>query len=152
LVARAFPGSTVSVNNFNGQFSLSMHMPGFNRAFSAKELSDGTLQFLCLLAALLSPRPPNMVALNEPESSIHPDLFRPLARLICEASRVSQVWVTTHSLELTDYISEETGAMPIELKKVDGATIVARQDLDGSFRDEDGDDEQDLEGSRDEEN
>jgi predicted ATPase len=85
-----------------------------------------------------------MVALNEPESSIHPDLFRPLAQLICEASRVSQVWVTTHSLELTDYISEESGAIPIELKKVDGATIVAGQRIDGTFRDEDGEGEEDL--------
>jgi predicted ATPase len=143
MVERAFPGSTVRVGNLDGLFSLSMHMPGFNRAFSAKELSDGTLQYLCLLAALLSPRPPKLVALNEPEGSVHPDLYQALAKLICEASRVSQVWVTTHSHQLTDYIGEETGKMPIELKKVEGATIVSGQKLDGTFRDEDDDDEYD---------
>jgi predicted ATPase len=139
MVERAFPKSVVSVNNYDGQFALSMHMPGFDRAFSAKEISDGTLQYLCLLAALLSTRPPQMVALNEPENSIHPDLFRPLAHLICEASRSSQVWVTTHSQELTNYICEETGAIPIELKKLEGATIVEGQKLDGTFHDDDDD-------------
>ena len=51
-------------------------------SFDASELSDGTLHYLCLLAALLSPRPPSLLALNEPEASIHPDLIGPLAKLI----------------------------------------------------------------------
>jgi predicted ATPase len=59
--------------------------------------------------------------------------------LICEASRSSQVWVTTHSQELTNYICEETGAIPIELKKLEGATIVEGQKLDGTFHDDDDD-------------
>ena len=46
--------------------------------FTAGELSDGTLRYLCLLAVLLSPRPPELLALNEPETSIHADLLEPL--------------------------------------------------------------------------
>ena len=36
------------------------------------ELSDGTLRYLCLLAALLSPRPPTFLVLNEPETTCTP--------------------------------------------------------------------------------
>ena len=72
-------------------------MPGLNRPMGAGELSDGTLRYLCLMAALLSPRPPPFLALNEPEMSLHPDLLGPLSRLIVEAAKNSQIWVTTHA-------------------------------------------------------
>jgi predicted ATPase len=101
-------------------------MPGFQRPFDAKELSDGTLQYLCLLAALLSPRPPNLLALNEPETSLHPDLFESLAKLIARAANKSQLWITTHSQVLADFILEYAGANPIELEKIDGATKIVK--------------------------
>lgn len=47
--------------------------------------SDGTLRFLCLAVALLSPRPPAFLAINEPENSLHHQMFPALARLIVEA-------------------------------------------------------------------
>ena len=90
-----------------------------------RELSDGTLHYLCLLAALLSPRPPSLLALNEPEASIHPDLIEPLAKLIARASEKSQVWVTTHSQPLAEAIQRETGIEAIRLEKVQGETAVA---------------------------
>jgi predicted ATPase len=128
-IDRAFPGASLQITNNAGQFSLSLHMPGFQRPFNAQELSDGTLQYLCLLAALLSPRPPALLALNEPETSIHPDLFEALAKLISDASKYSQLWITTHSRELADYILEFSGAAPIELEKVKGATRIVGQRL-----------------------
>jgi predicted ATPase len=102
-------------------------MPGFHDPFDARELSDGTLRYLCLLAALLSPRPPSVLALNEPETSIHPDLLEPLARLLLRASRSSQLWITTHSEALAAMIERESGSAPIRLEKVDGETRVVGQ-------------------------
>jgi predicted ATPase len=125
----AFPGAELYITNKSGLFSLNLHMPDFERPFTGQELSDGTLQYLCLLAALLSPRPPQLLALNEPETSIHPDLFEPLAKLIAKAS---QLWITTHSRDLSDYILEHTGATPIELEKHDGATRIVGQRLGGA--------------------
>ncbi len=58
--------------------------------------SDGQLRFLCLCADLFSPRPPALLALNEPETSIHPDLIDPLARLLVHAAKSTQLWITTH--------------------------------------------------------
>ncbi|NPC70220.1 AAA family ATPase [Corallococcus exiguus] len=122
----AFPGSRLEIRAEDGRFSLFLHMPGLSRPMSAPELSDGTLRYLCLLAALLSPRPPPFLALNEPETSLHPDLLEPLGRLIVRASEYSQVWVTTHAESLATVIADKTGTSPVHLEKQQGATTVRR--------------------------
>ena len=124
-VDRAFPGSTLvieSPRDGRDRFSLALAMPGFRRPFGARELSDGTLHYLALLAALFSPRPAALIALNEPEASIHPDLMEPLAALIARASRSSQVWVTTHEAALAEAVARLVPTETIRLEKVDGAT------------------------------
>jgi predicted ATPase len=121
----AFPGASLDIHHPQARFHLALRMPEFRRPFDARELSDGTLRYLCLLAALLSPRPPALLALNEPETSIHPDLLGPLARLIAAASRHSQLWITTHSEALARHIRQHTGAAPVRLEKVEGETRLA---------------------------
>lgn len=127
-VARAFPGAELVVESDRSRLALTLRMPEFRRAFDARELSDGTLHYLCLLAALLSPRAPSLIALNEPEAGVHPDLIVPLAGLIVHASRESQVWITTHSRALADEVARESGVAPVRLEKVRGETRVAQDD------------------------
>jgi predicted ATPase len=62
---------------------------------------------------------------------LHPDLFEPLAKLIAQASKNSQLWITTHARELADYILEYTGEAPIELEKVEGETKLVGVRLGG---------------------
>ena len=69
-----------------------MRQHGLLRPLKASELSDGTLRYLLLVAALLSPRPPTLMILNEPETSLHPDLLPPLARLIEQAASAGRSW------------------------------------------------------------
>ena len=59
-IRQAFPGSALEIDHDedNGTFAVRLRMPGLKRPLRARELSDGTLRYLCLLAALLSPRPP----------------------------------------------------------------------------------------------
>ncbi|HYO52520.1 AAA family ATPase [Archangium sp.] len=121
-VESAFPGSRLELDSEDGRFSFRMHMPGLLRPLEAAELSDGTLRYLCLLAALLSPRPPPFLALNEPETSLHPSLLPPLGRLIAAASRQGQVFVTTHARELATALEEHAGASVLPLRKDGGAT------------------------------
>ena len=124
-VQLAFPGGVLdTATDTFGVFCPSLRMPEFGRAFEARELSDGTLHYLCLLASLLSPRPPALLALNEPEGSLHPSLYLPLAELIADASADSQIWITTHSQELADHLLDLTGYAPIELYKQDGQTLI----------------------------
>lgn len=136
-IHQAFPGAELIIETEQGRFSLSMRMPEFRRSFQARELSDGTLHYLCLLAALLSPRPPSLLALNEPEASIHPDLIEPLAALIARASKDSQLWITTHSPVLAGAIEKLTEARPITLAKVDGETRVVGRDIRGGSHEDD---------------
>lgn len=124
-IDQAFPGATLSVAAPQARFSVSLKMPGVVRPFEARELSDGTLRYLCLLAALLSPRLPPVLALNEPETSLHPDLLEPLARLIARAAFYCQLWITTHSQTLAEAIQRQTGVAPVALEKVAGATRLA---------------------------
>ena len=63
----AFPGASVAVAGDASVFEIEMHQPGLLRPLRAAELSDGTLRYLLLVAALLSPRPPSLLVLNEPE-------------------------------------------------------------------------------------
>jgi predicted ATPase len=125
-IADAFPGGRVIINADSLlRVSVGMEMPGVNRPLEASELSDGTLRYLCLIAALLTPRPPELLALNEPETSLHPRLLPPLGRLIARASRHSQIFVTTHSQELAAQIEKTAKTRMLRLALVKGATRAA---------------------------
>jgi predicted ATPase len=104
-VGAAFDGSTVSVAVTDGLFDLQLHQRGMLRPLRSAELSDGTLRFLLWAAALLSPQPPSLMVLNEPETSLHPDLVPPLADLIRAAAANSQVVVVTHSRAMLDVLA-----------------------------------------------
>lgn len=54
--------------------------------FSADELSDGTLRFICLATLLLQPERPGTVVLDEPELGLHPFAIHQLAALIRSAA------------------------------------------------------------------
>lgn len=122
-IADAFPGSAVEIGERDGLFDVSLTQSGLLRPLKAAELSDGTLRFLVLVAALLTPRPPSLMVLNEPETSLHRDLLAPLARLIVRASRNSQVIVVTHAGPLVEALQQE-GAKRFVLKKELGETQI----------------------------
>lgn len=128
-VASAFQRATLIIESSKAGFSVLIRMPGLKRPLDSSELSDGTLRYLCLLAALLSPRPPALLALNEPETSLHPDLFEGLARLITTASRHSQLWITTHSPRLAELIERFSREPNVRLELVDGETRIVGQKL-----------------------
>lgn len=118
-IEQAFPGAELELIGEAGRFSFRLHMPGLLRPLEPAEASDGTLRFLYLLAALLSPRPPPFLALNEPETHLHPDMTEALAKLIHGAAERGQVFVVTHSERLAQALE---GAKVYRLGKMDGAT------------------------------
>jgi predicted ATPase len=119
----AFPGSSIAIENTSGIFELYMHQQGLLRPLSVSELSDGTLRYLLLVAALMTPRPPPLLVLNEPETSLHPDLIAPLGRLIAKASQESQLIVVTHAAALVEMLRDAGGAV-YELVKEAGETVI----------------------------
>ncbi|MGH9637429.1 MAG: AAA family ATPase [Candidatus Angelobacter sp.] len=130
-IRQAFPGASLEIEHDedNGMFAVLLRMPGLRRPLRARELSDGTLRYLCLLAALLSPHPPSLLALNEPETSLHPDLLEPLAKQLVNAAKYSQLWVVTHSQRLAELVEKFSGEAPISLEINGGETRVIGQRL-----------------------
>jgi len=122
-VADAFPGGRVDVEDRDGLFEVAFTQHGLLRPLRAAELSDGTLRYLLLAAALLTPRPPTLMVLNEPEASLHTDLLAPLGRLIARASQNSQIIVVTHAPALVEALSE-AGAKRFILRKELGETQI----------------------------
>jgi predicted ATPase len=120
----AFPGSRLSVAADSGRFTLMMKQHGLLRLLSAAELSDGTLRYLLWIAALLTTRPPPLMVLNEPETSLHPSLIPALARLIARASGRSQVIVVTHASDLISALSDQADCHSILLEKTFGETTM----------------------------
>ncbi|QKM47436.1 hypothetical protein B7760_01446 [Burkholderia glumae] len=120
----AFPGARLEVDDAagRGRFELRMQQPGLLRPLGAAELSDGTLRYLLLAAALLTPRPPALLVLNEPETSLHPDLLPALGRLIALAAARSQVIVVSHAARLVATLEREAGSLSLVLDKRLGET------------------------------
>lgn len=129
MIDDAFPGSQLYVKPTNCGIQLMLKQPGMLRQLTAAELSDGTLKYLLLIAALLTPRPPELMVLNEPENSLHPDLVPALARLIVTAAENSQIVVVTHNAALMEQLEADQICVPIRLEKRLGETIVEDSNL-----------------------
>ena len=83
------------------------------REILASRLSDGTLRYLCLLAILLHPEPPPLVAIEEPELGLHPDVIPHIAELLVGASQRMQLVVTTHSRLLVDALTDRPSSVVV---------------------------------------
>ncbi|SDQ20256.1 AAA family ATPase [Microbacterium sp. cf332] len=122
----AFPGSRVRIAATEGLFRLTLEQPGLLRPLDAAELSDGTLRYLLLCAALLPARPAPLLVLNEPEASLHPSLLQPLASLVRAASERTQVMTVSHADVLVDALPAPAR---VELERSDAQTLVRGQGL-----------------------
>ena len=129
-ISDAFPGSRLEISVAQDtRFSVEFYQDGILRPLSGTELSDGTLRYLLWVAALLTPRPPLLMVLNEPETSLHPDLLPALARLIIRASESTQVWVVTHAEGLIEVLEKHRSCNRVELEKTLGQTSIKGQKM-----------------------
>ncbi len=129
-VSDAFPGSSLEIAvQQDTRFTIEFYQDGILRPLSGTELSDGTLRYLLWVAALLTPRPPLLMVLNEPETSLHPDLLPALARLIIRAAESTQVWVVTHADQLIRSLERHPCCNRIELEKNLGQTQIKGQGI-----------------------
>lgn len=137
-VQGAFPGAALEITPAETEASFGMRFSEFpHRVFEAAELSDGTLRFLALAGALMAYRLPPLIALNEPESSLHPDLMAPLADMISQAAKRTQVWLVTHSESLAEQVGRSPAASIRRVFKKDGATWIDGLKLFGAYADDD---------------
>jgi predicted ATPase len=124
-ITDAFPGSKLGVHvQQDGRFLIKLQQHGLLRPLSAAELSDGTLRYLLWVAALLS-----LMVLNEPETSLHPDLVPALARLIVKVAKSTQVWVVSNSAQMIAALESAGNCHRLKLEKKLGQTQIRGQDL-----------------------
>lgn len=107
-------GGTVQIFFTEGDFSI-----------PATRLSDGTLRYLCLIALLLDPTPPPLICIEEPELGLHPDIIPKIADLLVDASKRTQLIITTHSDVLIDALSEQPESVLV-CEKHEGQTQIKR--------------------------
>lgn len=126
-LASAFPGAELSIDH-DDWFSLAWQSGDMPRAFSGLEISDGTLQFICLAAALCTPQPPPLLVLNEPETSLSEHVLPAIADLVEQAARHSQILVVTHSEVLSRLIAQRCKTREYELVMRFGETRLRGQE------------------------
>ena len=78
-----------------------------DKTFTANELSDGLIRFICLATLLLQKNLPDTILLDEPELGLHPSAITILAGLLKKASRRSQIIVSTQSVGLVNEFDPE---------------------------------------------
>lgn len=110
---------------------LEWRQKGAQEPFGPAQLSDGTLRFMCLVAALMQPAPPATVLIDEPELGLHPYALGILGSLIKQAARRTQVIVSTQSAALLDHFSPED---VIVVDRQEAASTFKRLDA-GSLKD-----------------
>jgi predicted ATPase len=86
---------------------LEWRQKGSDFPFQPIHFSDGTIRFICLATALLQPRLPAAVVIDEPELGLHPVAITLLAELIRSAAKRTQVVVSTQSPTLLDHFEPE---------------------------------------------
>ena len=142
ILGSALGGAKLVVPEPGETAEFGLKLPDFpHRIFQPRELSDGQIRFIGLAAALLSYRLPPLIALNEPEASLHPDMLGPLADMIAEASKTSQVWIVTHSAQLAEAVRERCGVRPRKVIREDGATWIEGMGLTGVISGEEDDED-----------
>ncbi len=96
-----------------GTVQAFFHLRGLESPIPASRLSDGTLRYISLLTILCHPAPPPLICIEEPELGLHPDMMNTMAKLLIEASKRTQLIVTTHSAMLISGLSEVPEAVVV---------------------------------------
>lgn len=109
----------------NEQVRLEWHQKGSDFPFQPNQLSDGTIRFICLATALLQPKPPATIVIDEPELGLHPIAISTLADLIKSASARTQVIISTQSPILLDYFEPK---QVVVVNRVEGRSTFERLD------------------------
>ena len=106
-----------------GTIQIFFHEAGLGNLVPASRLSDGTLHYLCLLTILLHPEPPPLICIEEPELGLHPDVIPIIAELLLDATKRTQLIVTTHSEALVSALSEVPEAIVVCERREDGTKL-----------------------------
>ena len=107
------------------RIQLRVRWKTLKREQSASELSDGTLRFLMLLTILSSPAAAPVIAIDEPETGLHPAMLPIIAEYAVDAAERSQIIFTTHSPDFLDAFGDFTPVTSVVVWE-NGETVIRR--------------------------
>jgi predicted ATPase len=111
------------------RIQLRVRWRSLKREQSAADLSDGTLRFLFLMTVLATPSPAPVIAIDEPETGLHPSMLPIIAEHAVDASQRVQVILATHSPQFLDAFGD-TQPVTTVVKWSDGETQLRNFDSD----------------------
>ena len=124
----AFPGAGLETSVVDGQASFRLRIPDIERPLHARELSEGALKYISLIALLTAYRKPALIAINEPEAGLHESFLPPLARLIARAGgdsdTGSQICIVTQSSALAREIAKAADIKPMKVVREEARTRI----------------------------
>lgn len=83
--------------NFGSRLYMSLSERNMRHSIGVKFLSDGTLRYILMMCVLMNPHTGKLIAMDEPEGRLHPDMINSMAEMLKAASMKSQVIIATHS-------------------------------------------------------
>lgn len=108
----------------DGRLVLRFQDGSFKDPFIARYVSDGTIKMFAYLVLLYDPRPHPLLAVEEPENQLYPELMHELVEEFRDyARRGGQVFVSTHS---PDFLNGARLEEIYWLVKRDGFTTIRR--------------------------
>lgn len=143
---RRVPGisKVAAMQTVDGRLVLRFQDEAFKDPFIARFVSDGTIKMFAYLVLLHDPRPFPLLAVEEPENQLYPELLHELVEEFRDyANRGGQVFVSTHSPEFLNglnldeiyWLGKKDGYTKI-YRAADSATLkalVAEGDLPGAL-------------------
>lgn len=120
---------SIDFDYLGSKFQLVIREKNLSKTITAEHISDGTLRFLLLLSILYNPERGNLVCLDEPETGLHPDMIRTIAKAIkYAAGQGTQIILATHSPQLLNHF--EVDDILIFEKNEHNETVVSTKDED----------------------
>lgn len=108
----------------DGRLVLRFQDGSFKDPFIARHVSDGTIKMFAYLVLLNDPQPYPLLAVEEPENQLYPELLPELAEEFRSyARRGGQVFISSHSPDFLNALNLEEIYC---LRKVDGFTQITR--------------------------
>ena len=96
----------IDYRSINGENQLCL-LEGYKNPISLEGASDGTLRLVAYYALLNQPELPPLIAIEEPERSLHPGALADIAYVLEQLAERTQVIITTHSSQLLDTFNSE---------------------------------------------
>ncbi|MFN3002339.1 ATP-dependent nuclease [Mycolicibacterium wolinskyi] len=111
----------------NGRYYIKFRLEASGLSHSSEGVGEGINSLFVILSALYDLDATSVVAIDEPELSLHPQYQRRLRQVLADRAAHSQIIYTTHSPYFVDWNDIANGATIVRAHKRDAGGLALRQ-------------------------